>query len=469
MNIFINNRNRKIYKTGKTFFYVIYKKEKVDITEYFKKNGVIKKKYNHLIQQKSKKVGGADNTLVVCSFNVFTWSGWYEYPPIFDTAFNQLLRDKNIDLLLTQEDNIKDIDTNESVKAYSKGIEKSNRFTFSSCIKTSPKSDGAVPRNAIIIQDTEFGIKIANLHLEGGSIVDLELNDTTFQTYLDIKLALLKEVLDSSPDIILGDFNSVYCNNQKLLKDMYVGQQTYFDNRYYPVHKKCDKCDEDDGKNKKDVRGLFTHISKGYGLNLIGRCPNSSDKKSLNGGKKIVGGGKVSLSNDEKSLSNENIITWNSEPFTLLKERGYIYIEPKNIIVEDKINPTNSRGENVKINPTNSRGENVIDHFWVKNSIKERFTFSAEIYDGFGDMYYSLYGGISDHKPIILTITKKELGNTADTESDSVEEKAEKVEEKAEKVEEKAEKVEEKAENVAVKKAGPKTKRKSKRKRAATT
>ena len=44
MNIFINNRNRKIYKAGKTFFYVIYKKEKVDITEYFKKNGVIKKK-----------------------------------------------------------------------------------------------------------------------------------------------------------------------------------------------------------------------------------------------------------------------------------------------------------------------------------------------------------------------------------------------------------------------------------------
>ena len=457
MNIFINSRYRKIYKTGEKLFYVIYKKEKVNITELFKKNGEIKKKHNHLIQQKSKKFGGVGNTLVVSSFNVYTWSGWHECPSIFNTAFNRLLSDKKIDLLFTQEDNIKDIDTNESVKAYSKGIEKSNRFTFSSCINTSLQLKSTVPRNAIIIEDTEFGIKIANLHLEG-SVVDLELDDSTFQTYLDIKLALLKEVLESSPDIILGDFNSVYCNDQNLLRQMYTGQQTYYNNRYYPVHKKCDKCDEDDGKNKKDERGLVTHIRQGYGLNLIRRCPNSSGKKSLNGGKKIVGSGKVSLNGGKKivgsgknSLSNENIITWNNEPFTLLKEKGYIYIEPENIIVQDKINPTNSRGEN------------VIDHFWVKNSIQERFTFSAEIYEGFGDVgYYSLYGGISDHKPIILTIQKKELGNTAEKESDSVEET---VEEKEETVEEKAEK----EEKVVVKKAGPKTKRKSKRKRSATT
>ena len=76
---------------------------------------------------------------------------------------------------------------------------------------------GVVPRNAIIIKDNVFGISIANLHLEGGRFVDLELDDDTFQIYLDIKLGLLKEVLKLSPDIILGDFNSVYCNDQILL------------------------------------------------------------------------------------------------------------------------------------------------------------------------------------------------------------------------------------------------------------
>ena len=34
---------------------------------------------------------------------------------------------------------------------------------------------------------------------------------------------------------------------------------------------------------------------------------------------------------------------------------------------------------------------------------------STEIYDGFGEETNYLYGGVSDHKPIILTIQKKQL------------------------------------------------------------
>jgi len=448
MNIFINNRNRKIYKTGKTRFYVIYKKEKVDITEYFKKNGEIKKKYNHLILQKSKKVGGADNTLVVCSFNVFTWALWYDYPNTFNKKFVELIKNNNVELLLTQEDNIKDIDKNESVKAYSKTNEQ-DRFDFISCIKTSPLLKGAIQRNAIFIEDKKFGIKIANVHLEGGRFIDLELDDTTFQTYLDTKLALLKELLELElpPDIILGDFNSVYCNDKKLLEQMYNGQKTYYDGLGYYQHTNDEK---EEDTNKKDEKGLFQHISSTYGLQLIERCPNS-DTIVVSDGKKVVSGGKKVVSGGKKVLSFEHIKSWNNAPFKLLEDNGYIYIEPKNIIVDNEINPTNSRGKN------------VIDHVWVKKSMNENFTFETKIYDGFGDATNDLYGMVSDHKPIILTITKKELGNTAEKESDSVEEK------KEEKAEKETENKEEKAEKVAIKKTGPKTKKTTKRKRAGTT
>lgn len=439
MNIFINNRNRKIYKTGETFFYVIYKKEKVDITEYFKKNGEIKKKYNHLIQQKSKKVGGADNTLVVCSFNVFTWALWYDYPYTFNKKFVELIKMNNVELLLTQEDNIKDIDKNESVKAYSKTNER-DRFNFISCIKTSPLLKGAFQRNAIFIEDKKFGIKIANVHLEGGRLIDLELDDTTFQIYLDTKLALLNELLklELPPDIILGDFNSVYCNNVLLLEEMYNGQQTYYDGRGDYQHTNDEK---EEDTNKKDEKGLSQHISSTYGLQLIKRCPNS-DTTVVSDGKKEVGGGKKVVSDGKKELSFKHIKSWNNAPFKLLEDNGYIYIEPKNIIVDNEINPTNSRGKN------------VIDHVWVKKSMNENFTFETKIYDGFGDATNDLYGMVSDHKPIILTITKKGEGKTTE------------VEKVAEKV---AEKKEEKAEKVAIKKTGPKTKKTTKRKRAGTT
>jgi hypothetical protein len=417
MNIFINNRYRKIYNIDKTLFYVIYKKEKVDITGYFKKNGVIKKKHNHLIQQKSKMFGGVDNTLVVCSFNVFTWATWYDYPHTFEKKFKELIDKNKVELLLTQEDNIKDIDKNESVKAYSIGKEKSSRFNFISCIKTSPLLKGAIQRNAIFIEDKKFGIKIANLHLEGGRLIDLELDDTTFQTYLDTKLALLKELLelDLPPDIILGDFNSVYCNDKTLLEQMYNGQKTYYDGRGDYQHAK-----EEEDTNKKDQKGLLQHISSTYGLQLIERCPNS-DTIVVSGDKKVLSDGKKEVSGGKKVVSLDHIKSWNNAPFELLQNKGYIYIEPENIIVDNEINPTNSRGKN------------VIDHVWVKETMHKKFTFKTKIYDGFGDAASNLYGMVSDHKPIILTITEKEgaekekVAEKEGAEKEKVAEKEEKV------------------------------------------
>lgn len=414
MNIFINNRYRKIYK-NKNSFYILCKKEQIDITDYFKKNGDIKKGYAHLIQQKPKKVsvsgvsGGSGNMLVLSSFNVYTWNGYNMRRSNFDTKFKELIADKGVELLLTQEDYYQDGDNNETVKAYSKNIKefkgssrKSSRFNCLSCITTSPFFYGAVPRNAIIIEDRAFGITIANLHLEGGRFVDTELYDSTFQTYLEIKLDLLNKLLalKQTPDIILGDFNSVYCEDGVLLEGMYKAQQAYYNGRNHSAQGSCEAAEAaeaaeaDEEHISKVVGDAFTkHIGDNYGFTPLGRCPRSKVvKRSC---KKI-------LSSNEKTLSIDNIVSWNNAPFALLSKNGYIYVEPTNISVGDEVNPTNSRGKN------------VLDHIWVKASMYERFSFNAEIYDGFGDADSDLlYGGVSDHKPVILSIQMKDTAAAA--------------------------------------------------------
>ena len=384
MNIYLYNRYRKIYKTADSKIYIIYKKKNVYITEYFKKDGVVKKEHKHLIQQKSKKVGGIGNSLVLCSFNVYSWNGYGAGRKNFDELFKKLITDKGIELLLTQEDDIdNNDDTSESVKVYTLNEDDGNddnssRFSFVSCINSHnggilPFYRGVSPRNAIIIKDSVFGITIANLHLEGGRFVDLELNNDTFSKYLEIKVGVLKEVLKSSPDIILGDFNSVYCNNLVLLNKMYEGQKSYYDNKRNSDLKYIK--DEEEGYSLNSFR---RHIETSYGLKLLKKCPHRRS--------------------DNRVLSLENIKSWNSAPFALLQNTDYTYIEPGNI-----------KTVSGEINPTNSRAENVIDHVWVKQSILVKYTLSTEIYDGFGEETNYLYGGVSDHKPIILTIQKKQL------------------------------------------------------------
>jgi hypothetical protein len=391
MNFFLHNRYRKIYKTDNSLLYVIYKKQIVYITDYFKKNGVIKKEHKHLIQQKSRKVGGVGgegDKLVLCSFNVYAWNGYRIGRKNFDDKFAKLIKEKDIELLLTQEDEISNNDdTSESVKAYLLNTIHSNRFSFSKCINSHnegmlPFYRGVSPRNAIIIQDTEFGISIANLHLDGGRFIDLELDDTSFHKYLDIKLGLLKEVLKMSPDIIAGDFNSIYCTDADLLEKMYTVQKLYYDG---DRNNEVQRIKNEQGKDENGYSSnSFTrHIENYYNLNLINKCAHRTC--------------------DKRDLSLLNIISWNSEPFTLLKAAGYEYIEPENIIM--------ASGE---INPTNFRGKNIIDHVWVKKSLHRNYTFSTKIYDDFGEAVNDLYGGVSDHKPVILTIQKKQLDSKAE-------------------------------------------------------
>ena len=298
--------------------------------------------------QKSKKVsvsgvsGGVGNTLVLSSFNVYTWNGYNMRRSNFDTKFKELIADKGVELLLTQEDYYQDGDNNETVKAYSKNIKefkgssrKHSRFNCLSCITTTPSFYGAGPRNAIIIADRAFGITIANLHLEGGRFVDTELYDSTFQTYLEIKLDLLNKLLalKQTPDIILGDFNSVYCEDGVLLEGMYRAQQTYYKGRNYLAQGSCDMEAAEAAEAgeaaeehiSKSVGDAFTkHIGDNYGFTQLGRCPRS---------KVVKRSCKKTLSSNEKTLSYSNIVSWNNAPFALLSENGYIYVEPTNIKV----------------------------------------------------------------------------------------------------------------------------------------
>ena len=81
---------------------------------------------------------------------------------------------------------------------------------FIKCIKTTP-SDQNAPRVAIIFSFNTY--KIANLHLEGGRNIDKNLY-SDFKNKLKYKMELLEQVVSENPDIIVGDFNSVYISDE---------------------------------------------------------------------------------------------------------------------------------------------------------------------------------------------------------------------------------------------------------------
>jgi hypothetical protein len=104
--------------------------------------------------------------------------------------------------------------------------------TVVECIETIPPPplNEELPRRYAIIFEYK-GIRIANLHLEGGGYADHELcrgNKTKIYKY---KMELLRQVMRRDPDIIMGDFNSVYSSNEEQLQHFLSGQETYFHGR----------------------------------------------------------------------------------------------------------------------------------------------------------------------------------------------------------------------------------------------
>ena len=242
----------------------------------------------------------------------------------------------NSDILFTQEtgynQKIKDYEyfdgfgnPTERVGCY---IKKNNKSIDKKSVhkKIEIESDLVTPRFGIIynIQD----VKIANLHLAGGRFDDIEVLKN-FEEINNFKIKLLNEIINEKPDIILGDFNSVYSIDEKQNQKFLESQYNWF-------------------KSLKEGNEL-THIDK------------------------------------------ENINSWNSLPFKTLEENKYVYAKPKN--------------ENMY---TNGRGQTIIDFIWY-NPITIDIVKEAEIKDMLNNKNdnYNNNNCISDHNPVICTISKK--------------------------------------------------------------
>ena len=197
-------------------------------------------KTKHTKHTKKNLVNLNENSFSISSFNIFG-RGCRS----FDSKLvDKLLKDNNIDILCTQEDcgkntykpisnykilpvikNKKCGKSCETVGVYEKIP---NSINFDNCINSNQvyKKD-KINRFSIIFNYKN--IKIANLHLEGGRYTD-QILLTDFKTLLPIKLSLLEEIIKQDPDIILGDFNSVYCSNKSILNKFLEGQYSYFEN-----------------------------------------------------------------------------------------------------------------------------------------------------------------------------------------------------------------------------------------------
>ena len=151
---------------------------------------------------------------------------------------NQL---SDVEILCTQEDTEDDIFFSNFIQLQRCGsgneIEKIyyNRFLtnipeFIECIKDD------YHRSAILIRHK--GLVIANLHMEGGRYIDTKICTTPIEIQKR-KMKLLHNVLEKSPDIILGDFNSVYSSNETQLEEFIETQLNYF-------RSICDTVNRDD-------------------------------------------------------------------------------------------------------------------------------------------------------------------------------------------------------------------------------
>jgi exonuclease III len=147
-------------------------------------------------------------------------------------------------------------------------------------ISTSGKKLKVADRHAILA--TYKGIRVANLHLEGGRYSDQTLF-TDFKGLLDYKLQLLQKVISHAPDIIMGDFNSVYNSHRANLGKYLAGQYKYFQT------------------------GVLRQTTE--------------------------------LTTEQKEMINK----WNSAPYELLQKAGYKYAKPDN----ESTAITNGRGNSI--------------------------------------------------------------------------------------------------------------------------
>jgi exonuclease III len=243
----------------------------------------------------------------ILSFNIYNQ---YENK---ETLLIEKLQNNNIfklpDIILTQEHNKYFLDTSKSIYkeyfSFGSECEKVGLFILN-CDNTNSNNDTTlkilsrietnnhdtyITLNDILCPMCRYafivkykGITIGNLHLEGGRYSDKQLPYSKHKLLL-FKLKLLVELINSRPDIICGDFNSIHLDKHKSF--------TY-----------------------KQIHMLFNQIQY-MSTNIYNR----------------------KLSRKEIEL----IIMMNYLPYKLLKDAGYVYAKPNNY--DNCI--TSSRGQSI--------------------------------------------------------------------------------------------------------------------------
>lgn len=225
------------------------------------------------------------SSIKLLTFNIFG-AGCSDF-----TDFDKVLGDCDPDVMLTQElgntNKHKSLGPYEYVDSAGHGGEivglhtiKGEKIGEVSKLSTSGKKIKVADRHSILA--TYKGIRVANLHLEGGRYSDQTLF-ANFKGLLDYKLQLLQKVMAHVPDIIMGDFNSVYSSRQANLNKYLAGQYKYFQT------------------------GVLRQSAE--------------------------------LTREQKEMINK----WNSAPYELLKEAGYKYAAPDN----EATAITNGRGNSI--------------------------------------------------------------------------------------------------------------------------
>jgi exonuclease III len=227
-------------------------------------------------------------TLKLLTFNIYG-----KHCSQFDDFEGKIITPHNPDIICTQESinhtnstklgsynsidsaghggEIVGVFSNDESKKYITAIEK---------ISTDGSKNKVADRHAILFNYK--GVTIANLHLEGGRFSDQQLFNN-FNDLMRYKLELLSNVIAKKPDIILGDFNSVYSSNMEKMNEYLKGQYTYFQN---------------------------------YVLKQA-----------------------TTLKDEQK----KTVDSWNAEPYNLLLKSGYVYAIPDN----ETSDVTNGRGNSI--------------------------------------------------------------------------------------------------------------------------
>lgn len=285
------------------------------------------------------------------------------------------LKDNNIleipDLIFTQEHNKLFLESQNSIYKefynYGNGCETIGLFYNSKSVLNPDEEINIIANIASYSQDyddTLFpmsrygfvidfrGVKIANLHLEGGRMSDVILaNKNLIPSLLKYKNSLLLSAARYKPDIILGDFNSqYYINDIEILcnTNEYITNKHNYNSGLYL-----------DFKNPIDEQ-RFNKFKSYYESNIVMRpIENITESKML--------------------------LDFNNNTHTYIKNLDYTF-----------------NCDNIESVNSSSRGNSVVDVIYTKNSNTLFKKVKSKIIDcGKPDAGY-LYGNLSDHNPIYL-------------------------------------------------------------------